>query len=47
MQHVAVVVAANTQIGLRCEVVALFKGVDKHINEGIHHEQTEKSNGGQ
>ena len=42
MKHIGIVVCACPVIGLGCRVIALFKGVDKNVNERIYHENTQK-----
>ena len=42
MKHIGVIVKAYTGEGLRGKVKAFFQRVDKDIDQGVHHEGTQK-----
>ena len=42
MQYVGIVIAACAEAGLGCKVVAFLKGINKYVNEGVYHKDTQK-----
>ena len=45
MKHVAVVVKSCAVRSLGGRVIPLFKGVNKHVNEGVDHKSAQKQDG--
>ena len=42
VEHIGIIVRTNAKIGLGGGVIALFKRVDEHINEGVDHKATQE-----
>lgn len=42
MEHIGVVVQADAEVGLRRRVITLLKGVDKDVDQRVHHEGPQK-----
>jgi hypothetical protein len=47
VQNVGIVVRADAEIGLRSGIIALLKGIDENVDQGIDHKNADEQDGRQ